>query len=387
MIELRRVMLVGHVLLLSALSFGWTEAANASNSYDIPDYVLEYAPLVHLFSGEQFWPCDIQDHLLHVTPHLNYTPLQAEAIHPTLQNLDRLNQWDGGWFVYLHSNDNVEERPAWLAGEKNIPVFKPGSAQKPIGRYQMPLKDQKSPPQVQGGRSDAPAVLLVVDKGQGIVDAFWFFFYSYNLGPVVLGVRFGNHVGDWEHSMIRFKDGKPVSVFLSEHSGGEAYTYEAVEKIGKRARTHAMYATPGIHAFVLPLGLLHDQTDRGPLWDPTLNSHTYIYDFLDDELHASSHTPSAPTNWFYFKGRWGDRSYPLTDSRQYEFVGQYHYVSGPLGPRFKRLYRRTVCQSPGYCDIRNKLDPDIIRVWPGVSKEDDGQPGWKETYVDDDLDS
>jgi hypothetical protein len=85
-----------------------------------------------------------------------------------------------------------------------------------------------------GGRSDAPAVLVVVPKGDGVVDAFWFFFYSYNLGNTVFNVRFGNHVGDWEHTTVRFHNGVPKAIFFSEHAGGEAYTYEAVEKIGKR---------------------------------------------------------------------------------------------------------------------------------------------------------
>jgi hypothetical protein len=87
---------------------------------------------------------------------------------------------------------------------------------------------------VVGGRSDAPAVLVVVPKGDGVVDAFWFFFYSYNLGNAVFNVRFGNHVGDWEHTVVRFQHGEPKAVFFSEHSFGEAYTYDAVEKIGKR---------------------------------------------------------------------------------------------------------------------------------------------------------
>lgn len=84
------------------------------------------------------------------------------------------------------------------------------------------------------GRSGAPAVLVVVDKGNGVVDAFWFFFYSFNQGNMVFNIRFGNHVGDWEHTLVRFRDGEPESVFLSEHDFGEAYTYKAVEKIGKR---------------------------------------------------------------------------------------------------------------------------------------------------------
>jgi hypothetical protein len=85
-----------------------------------------------------------------------------------------------------------------------------------------------------GGRSDAPAILVVMDKGNGIIDAYWFYFYSFNLGNTVVNVRFGNHVGDWEHCLMRFHDGEPKALFFSAHQGGEAYSYEAVEKIGQR---------------------------------------------------------------------------------------------------------------------------------------------------------
>ncbi|KAL8930450.1 MAG: hypothetical protein Q9208_000634 [Pyrenodesmia sp. 3 TL-2023] len=343
----------------------------------IPDYVLEYAPLVHLFSGEKFWPCDIAEHLEHVTPYLNYTPIGAKSRNFNLTDLDELNEYSNGRFVYLKSDDNVEERPDWLGGERNIPEESeessgniPGSAD----RGQRPLATDNGG-QVHGGRSDAPAVLVVIDKGDGIVDAFWFFFYSYNLGNLVFNIRFGNHIGDWEHTLIRFHRGKPEYVFVSEHYFGQAYTYEAVEKIGKRpvvysaVGTHAMYATPGRHPYVLPLGLLHDQTDRGPLWDPALNTHTYTYNPTSDVLRASTLTPSSPTEWFYFNGHWGDKFYPLDDSRQYEFVGEYHYVTGPLGPRFKHLGRRKLCQGryTDPCVIKEYLprENSLDEVWEG----------------------
>ena len=193
--------------------------------HKIPQYVLDHAPLVHLYSGEHFWPSDIAEHLTHVTPNLNYTPIQAKSINPNLTNLDRLNEYSHGRYVYLKSDDNVEERPDWLESKKNIPNASnhaDGRASKDQGKDYRP------------GRSDAPAVLIVVNKGHGIVDAFWFYFYSYNLGNVVLNVRFGNHVGDWEHSLVRFQDGKPKVVFFSEHNFGSAYSYSAVEKVGKR---------------------------------------------------------------------------------------------------------------------------------------------------------
>lgn len=121
-----------------------------------------------------------------------------------------------------------------------------------------------------------------------------------------------------------------------------------------------MYATPGIHEYILPWGLLHDETDRGPLWDPLQNIHSYTYNYLTDELNPSTQSPTAPTEWFYFNGRWGDKFYPLGDRRQYRFGGQYHYVNGPLGPRFKHLGRRKVCQGRyrDSCVIRNFIHID-----------------------------
>ncbi|KAL8765428.1 MAG: hypothetical protein Q9209_007496 [Squamulea sp. 1 TL-2023] len=368
-------------------SFASTIQANSSDqANDIPDYVLEFAPLVHLHSGEKFWPCDIAEHLNHVTPYLNYTPMAATSISLNLTNLDKLNKHTHGRFVYLTSNDNVEERPDWLEGEKNIPDD-PEEFHKFAhdNRNQQPLRANGAE-EIHGGRSDAPAVLVVVNKGHGVVDAFWFFFYSYNLGNLVFNVRFGDHVGDWEHCLVRFIDGKPKYVFVSEHYFGQAYTYSAVEKLGKRPviysaiGTHAMYATPGAHPYVLPLGLLHDQTDRGPLWDPTLNSLTYTYDHNSDVLLASNVTPTAPIEWFYFNGHWGDKFYPIDDDRQYQFAGQYHYVSGPLGPRFKHLGREKVCQgrTSDPCVIHYWLPPERIRVAKGSGEGED----WREDETD-----
>ncbi|KAJ5197721.1 Vacuolar protein sorting-associated protein 62 [Penicillium cinerascens] len=395
---------------------------------EIPDYVFDYAPLVHLYSGELFWPGDIAEHLYHTTPMLNYTPVQAQWDHPTLEDLDDLNQWEGGRHVFLTSDDDVQTQPPWLEGEKNIPEsdektkeswpdwdgrvdgeipddteldrakwfdlrHRKGedtdkvSAQahrllkqelhKRYGgkKIQDPLQDTRT--EEAGGRSDAPAILLLMDKGNGVVDAFWFFFYGFNLGNTVVNMRFGNHVGDWEHCLVRFYDGQPKVLFFSAHAAGEAYRYEAVEKIGQRPviysaeGSHAMYATTGVHEYILPWGLLHDVTDRGPLWDPLLNTHAYTYDFDNDALRASTFSPASPTEWFHFRGHWGDKFYRLSDSRQYRFAGQYHYVNGPLGPRFKHLNRRQVCQGPDRA-------PCVIKDW---IEEDKRTPRWDSVGV------
>lgn len=278
----------------------WFSGANDQSKWDaderarreIPDYVFDYAPFVHLYSGEQFWPGDIAEHLYHTTPMLNYTPIQAQWDHPTLEDLDQLNSWEGGRHVFLTSDDNVQSRPPWLEGERNIPqeddeqlkeawadwdgrvdgqipedfeddptdwvnprdqkeeeplrheskqahrLLRQELRKRYVGKkIQEPLQDD--PNQGIAGRSDAPAILLVMDKGNGVVDAFWFFFYSFNLGNTVANVRFGNHVGDWEHCLVRFHHGRPKALFFSAHTAGEAYRYEAVEKIGQRvSRSH-----------------------------------------------------------------------------------------------------------------------------------------------------
>lgn len=148
--------------------------------------------------------------------------------------------------------------------------------------------------------------------------------------------------------------------------------------------SHAMYATPGVHPYILPGGILHDMTDRGPLWDPSLNYHAYTYDYRRDDLRTSALTPASPREWFYFWGHWGDKFYPLSDPRQYRFLGQYHYVNGPLGPRFKNLGRQTICQGNDECVLKRRIgDKGVgrarVKKWVGVgtgeemSEEDVGR--------------
>lgn len=413
-----------------------SHGSDESTARDIPDYVLKHAPLVHLSSSEQFWPSDIRDHVAHMTIQLNSTLLNNTASWG-LDNMRHLNKLNGS--VYLHSKNNVEKRPAWLYSRYNIPApFPPESEpesenepavldepvttttphhpharpsdygqsrivksrpghQKVLSgpRLQQQLRDElarghKPDP---SGYSAAPATLVLVDKGEGILDAFWFFFYSYNLGQTVLTMRFGNHVADWEHCMVRFKDGVPQGMYLSEHEGGQAYAWEAMERRNMTFRgvpnaaerpiiysatgSHAMYATPGDHPYILPFKMLKDVTDKGPLWDPTLNNYAYYYDYKSDDdyspdsllpaeppvsvlsadlpesLTPVASNPSAPTSWFHFRGRWGDNVYPLADPRQWRLFGQYHYVTGPQGPKFKNLGRKKMCLAKK-CVIRHE---------------------------------
>ncbi|KUI60579.1 Putative vacuolar protein sorting-associated protein TDA6 [Cytospora mali] len=477
----------------------WEDAGKSANigarsdkPNDIPDYVLKHAPLVHLYSGEYFWPSDIAEHVEHTIPYVDKEPLNTtEPI--SLANLYDLNAAPG--MVFLTSKEDVEQRPEWLfspGGEpkpfdedggidgrispadghdtnddgqnaysedttwwdvsKDKPLHRISAPQEHFDRRDMlskllrrrllsgdsPQKPLPQPPSTPGhkpnasGYSVAPAILVLVNKGSGILDAFWFFFYSYNLGQTVLNMRFGNHVGDWEHCMVRFENGVPRAMFLSEHEGGQAFAWSALEKkrvnvttsegsevverpvIYSAVGSHAMYAFPGDHAYVLPFKMLKDQTDRGPLWDPSLNNYAYFYNYSatppppeDDEgrdeeglsldestpypfnatileahanrtnatvtkrdgqtieptsLTAASSNPDAPTSWFHFDGPWGDELYTLGDERQWRLFGQYHYVTGPMGPKFKHLGREKVCQKDT-CRILYSIEEGKKSSW------------------------
>ncbi|KAK0721054.1 hypothetical protein B0H67DRAFT_484031 [Lasiosphaeris hirsuta] len=411
---------------------------------EIPDYVLDHAPLVHLYSGEHFWPADIAEHVKHMLPYeggeLVDGPMEFD-----LNNLSRLNAVRGTKF--LTSVDDVETRPEWLHSHVGIPVpfddddddgddghgdetdEEPGwrdprkptdgttwwdadrthpphrisdprristKQRRPLQKRrfdesQRPIIDTPSEPDSKpdpSGHSKAPAVLVLVDKGAGIVDAFWFFFYSYNLGQTVLNIRFGNHVGDWEHCMTRFEHGEPRAMFLSEHAGGKAYAWKALEKrkqkgADKPARpviysavgSHAMYANSGLHPYVLPFKMLRDVTDEGPIWDPTLNNYAYWFDYEVDREESSqppgqdrtglvpaSSNPDAPTSWFHFEDYWGDDVYLLNDKRQWRLFDEYHYTTGPQGPKAKSLDRRKVC--PGdKCVIVDSIEAGKKSAW------------------------
>ena len=70
--------------------------------------MIDHAPYVHLFSREEFWPSDLGDHLVHTTPHGNYTMMKEKYRHPNLTNLNDLNELYN--CLALHAIANVGGR-------------------------------------------------------------------------------------------------------------------------------------------------------------------------------------------------------------------------------------------------------------------------------------
>ncbi|KAI0654472.1 hypothetical protein C8Q70DRAFT_1058397 [Cubamyces menziesii] len=307
----------------------------------VPSFVLQNAPVSHLWSQEGWWPSDVAEHVKHMVPEVDFAAV-APAV--TLQNISSL-----GSDVFLTSIDDVSKatQPAWVTSD----VGKPDAS----------------------GLSAAPATIVLVEKDGGILDAFFFYFYSFDHGGKVLDIEFGDHVGDWEHSMVRFVNGEPTVLYLSAHTGGSAFTFNVTEKTNGRPTTyiaggtHANYATPGQHCHDLPFDLLCDQTDAGPLWDPALNFRAFWFDTAMGAFSVAGgagvgaqEITAEGAGWLSFAGMWGDEQYPVLEHGQYclvieDLVDECKFSSGPTGPIAKNLGRTAVCQNEDSCTVETSL--------------------------------
>ncbi|KAK7207264.1 hypothetical protein BZA70DRAFT_8111 [Myxozyma melibiosi] len=309
----------------------------------IPDYVLKYAPTVHLYSEEVYLPCDVRDFVSHMYPVMDGKNITEGINFPmTLYDVGRLPREEN---VFLTSTDDFDVDPDWITGRGNLP-------------------------DIETGEVPVPAILIVFDKGDGWVDSFWFYFYAFNLGPFVMGGGpYGNHIGDWEHSILRFYKGEPHSLWMSAHGGGSGFSFKALEKkegdpnrpvIYSGRGTHANYGSAGQHSHDLPFRMLSDFTDRGPLWDPAKNYLGYTYD--GTTVCGEGDTTDVNAEWLYFPGHWGDDKLPPDDPRQHFHPFEWRYIEGPTGPLWKHLDRTVVCQQPkwynywGTCRVRNTLE-------------------------------
>ncbi|KAF2445806.1 hypothetical protein P171DRAFT_386640 [Karstenula rhodostoma CBS 690.94] len=328
----------------------------------VPQYIRDHAPIVHLFSSDAYRPASPAATLTNTHPQIARQDVSVPASPLTLNNLDQLNTVGAkdGQDVYLASTADVTTHPAWLNGIQT---------------------------DADGGTGDEKtSAVIVVDKGNGVVDAFYMYFWAFNWGGVVLGNQLGDHVGDWEHNLVRFEHGVPTAVWFAQHANGEAFAFKTVLKdaAGKRPRvyaangSHALYPTPGTHDHTLPnLNLptpllLVDETDAGLLYDPLRSAYFYTYTPSSATFTPISPTPDAPTAWLYYKGHWGDEEYPANDKRQKDLLGNKKFVGGPTGPADKQLDRKQVWPENQWSrgqKIRKNLGAGwTVKEWVGKLK-------------------
>ncbi|KAI1743064.1 hypothetical protein F4680DRAFT_410919 [Xylaria scruposa] len=329
-------------------------AAKSNLLRQLPDY-LKYVPVLYFHPDEEFFPSNMADFLLHVEPYLDLKPLNEERNRRlTLDNVNKLNDFgDKGRNVFLTSRDDPSTYPSWLRGNK------PSTT----------------------GRSDAVVPVIFVqrtikDQGQDIevVDMFSFYFYHFNAGPRLPkspSLFFGDHIGDLEHSIVRFQDGKPKTVFLSRHASASIHKYESMQKLEGRPvifpgkGTHALYGIEGNHEYIMAdkeNTAILDYASKGTLWDPSKN--LWVYELSPEQTTLTAVQPSdATTSWYEFMGVWGDKTYKEDDPRQDIVCGVPKWVNGPAGIPYKILARL----SPGVNDPQEVAisEPSIIvkRPW------------------------
>ncbi|POW14944.1 hypothetical protein PSTT_02584 [Puccinia striiformis] len=314
---------IGNIIILTLilLSFSSKVAATTipnnstlpyfTSNQTLPQYALDFAPLVYLHSDEVFWPSDVNTHFDNVQPQINFSSVQSAP--QTTQDFLRSSN--------IQKIDSSQQELIYLSAKE--PIFDLDSA---------PWLRGVGPPD-KSGKSAAAAIIIAVDKtqqglsfifaisyvivfpvhtdaiyfpcnlifcrlsyspvGPGWVDVFYLFFYSYNRGNYFYNNRFGDHVADWENTMIRFQN-----------------VYSA-------NGTHGMYPQAGQQNYTgLPVAI-YDVTDKGHLWDPKMNYQSFFY----SNEKGFSYTADTPIQqqdpeklgWLKFLGYWGDQKLELSN--------------------------------------------------------------------------
>jgi hypothetical protein len=160
-----------YLISLALVGFTSTQSAYALSEAGVPQYVLDYgktysshncsqctnsnpiAPLVWLHSQETYMPSDLQQQLDNTVPKVNWTSIEGVQSPLDLNNLDTLNDL-GNTSVYLTSLNGIDAspQPTWLQGIT-------------------PDEDGR----IGDGTGSA---IIVADRGNETVDAFYFYFYA-----------------------------------------------------------------------------------------------------------------------------------------------------------------------------------------------------------------
>jgi hypothetical protein len=146
----RMLAFVLHALSITPFVAG--RATPRATTTPIPSYALKYAPYAYLSPNETYWPSDISTHIQHVFPAINYTQVASSV---TLENVAT---YPSSTFLTSKDNTTNQNAPteAWI-----------------LSNYGKPSSS---------GLSAAPATIIAATKPGGIVDVFYFMFYSYNSG-------------------------------------------------------------------------------------------------------------------------------------------------------------------------------------------------------------
>lgn len=202
-----------------------------------------------------------------------------------------------------------------------------------------------------GDISTARCYAFWVEKDYNNVDISYFQYCPYNYGKKVMGMEFGDHVGDWEHITVRFAkftyNGidylKPIQVKYPSHSFSNAYTWAEVDKVdgthvvGYSADgSHGMWKDSGDHEYQnIVVAKLTDECSAGTAWDTWTCLETYEY-----SAQERTGRGLGDTQWkSYFDVDYQNADslsvYQWGNKKNGSVFGQDKLADGPTGPQEK----------------------------------------------------
>ena len=144
-----------------------------------------------------------------------------------------------------------------------------------------------------GDMTKARTYAFAAEKEFDYLDLVYFVYCPYNYGKDILGLSFGNHVGDWEHVTVRLwidretHSLRPVIMEFSTHSFRSYYSYDEVEQEDGHPvayiaeKSHGFWSSAGEHTYINAVVVqLKDRCEKGKKWDAWEQLETYSYDAL-----------------------------------------------------------------------------------------------------------
>ncbi|XP_059352054.1 uncharacterized protein LOC130688756 [Daphnia carinata] len=330
---------------------GLTSTPATAITPEAENLIRTWSPLIWLHSEEKFLPSSVEFFLPEVTIQNNESAIVQEYVTPE-------NLIGGEASVTLHMQTR---EPLDCPSCYNLDMF--------FGQA------------IENGGVPTYTIYREYDDAFNTLDVSYFAFYPYNRGKdACVGVpingscagaekNLGNHVGDWEHNALRFRNGQPYLIHLNVHSFGAYYEWNETTQnfqflVGEEVRSavnpnydgspyekdaryeprypptvelmgthpivysangsHGLWGSPDVHTYVPGLPL-QDFTDEGTAW--TTWDNLILIPWLPSNVSYEGNL-----NWLNFLGDWGNSA----EGCEYEIItGECELGSGPSGPRSK----------------------------------------------------
>jgi hypothetical protein len=200
-----------------------------------------------------------------------------------------------------------------------------------------------------GNQASARCYAFWSEKDFNNIDLSYWQYCPYNYGKVVLGMEFGDHVGDWEHVTIRLSKFtyqgttyvKPTMVALPYHSSISLYRFDEMAKVTgtnhiiaySAKESHGMWKDAGNHVYQnIVIAQLTDVCSAGTAMDCWNILNTY--EFSPTSLTGRGLGSTAWPSYFDidYENSYSDSVFRWGNPGQGTAFGQPILSNGPAGP-------------------------------------------------------